>query len=390
MSVSETVAAEWRRNIAWRFYHRCQGLIVISIVFGMTSTVSLAQDAGDWPVFRGDAGASGVARTTLPEQLQVVWKKKIDGGAFDATPVIVDGVVYVGDVDGVFYALRLSDGDELWTFEAEIGFTAAAGVRDGLVFAGNIDGMFYCLDAETGKKLWEFDAGAEINGGPNFYGDNVLFGSQNATLYALDAQTGKPAWEYAINDQIRCQPTVVEGRAFLAGCDGKLHIIDLDVGEEIGSVEISSPTGSTPAVVGDYVFFGTESAKFLSINWRNEEIAWTYQSGRRREPFRSSAAATENVIIFGGRDKMVHGVATDTGEALWTFPTKGLVDGSPLLAGARAFVGSSDGRLYALDAMTGEKVWEYDAGGQFTSSAAAAGGRLVIGNYDGTLYCFGG
>ncbi len=87
---------------------------------------------------------------------------------------------------------------------------------------------------------------------------------------------------------------------------------------------------------------------------------------------------------------MVHGVATDTGEPLWTFPTKGVVDGSPLLVGTRAFVGSYDGRLYALDAMTGEKVWEYDAGGQFTSSAAAAGGRLVIGNYDGTLYCFGG
>jgi outer membrane protein assembly factor BamB len=59
------------------------------------------------------------------------------------------------------------------------------------------------------------------------------------------------------------------------------------------------------------------------------------------------------------------------------------------VAGARVYVGSSDGKLYVLDAASGAKQAEFDAGDAITASPAIAGGRLVVGSVDGHLYCFG-
>ena len=90
-----------------------------------------------------------------------------------------------------------------------------------------------------------------------------------------------------------------------------------------------------------------------------------------------------------GRDKVVHAIDVSTGKAAWTFETRARVDSSPVVAGDRLYVGSSDGRLYVLDLATGQKRWEFDTGAALTASPAIAAGRVVIGSVDGVLHCFG-
>ena len=71
-------------------------------------------DADDWPLVRGDAFGTGVAHTTLPDELEVLWKYPAGKDAgFDATPVVADGVIYVGDNAGTFHAVRLADGNKV-------------------------------------------------------------------------------------------------------------------------------------------------------------------------------------------------------------------------------------------------------------------------------------
>jgi outer membrane protein assembly factor BamB len=205
------------------------------------STAHNSEAGKDWPVFRGDALATGIAESTLPENLEVLWKFNSNTHGFEATVAIVDGLVFAGSLDGELYVLSLADGSLKWKHHTELGFNAPPGVANGRVFAGDADGRFYCLEAATGKPLWGYESGAEIDSGPNFYKDWVLFGSQDATLYCLEQATGKLVWKYTIGDQVRCSPTIVEGRAFLAGCDAKLHIIDLDKGEAITRSRSTGP-----------------------------------------------------------------------------------------------------------------------------------------------------
>jgi len=343
----------------------------------------------DWPLFRGDAQATGVARETLPEQLDLLWTFSTTQGGFESTAAIVGGAVYIGCTDGKLYALDLASGEMRWEFATPLGFSASAAVRDGLVYIGDADGKFYCLDAKTGRKKWDFETDAEINSSANFHGRHVLFGSQDTHLYCLDAASGKLVWKFESADQIRCFPAVLDNLGFVAGCDGHLHAIDLTHGKETATVNIQAPTGSTPAMMDGTVFVGTEGRQFLAIDPRKAKILWSYESAERGAPFRSSAAVTPQAVVVGSRDKQLHALDPKNGRSLWTFSTKGRVDSSPVVVGPRVFVGSADGRVYALDLKTGEKRWQFEAGGAVLASPAVAKGRLVIGNDAGQLYCFG-
>ncbi|MFO0899045.1 MAG: PQQ-binding-like beta-propeller repeat protein [Pirellulales bacterium] len=342
-----------------------------------------------WPLFRGNPQATGISPASLPDDPQLVWKRSWDNASFDCTAAIDHDRLFVGDMDGNFFALSLADGSDLWKVKTENSFTGAVAVRDGLVYAGDADGKFHCWKAADGSPVWSFESKAEINSGANFYKDWVLVGSQDATLYCRNAKTGEPVWEHTIENQIQCSPTIAENRVFLAGCDGQLHIIDLDQGKSIGQVQIGAETRATPAVLGDLLFFGTYRETFYCVNWRKAEVAWTYRNDKRSFPFHSSAAVTNDILVVGGNDKLVHALKPQDGERLWQFATKGRVDSSPVVVGERVYVGSADGRLYGLELATGKKLWEYEAGGSFVASPAVASGKLVIANQDGTVYCFG-
>ena len=54
----------------------------------------------DWPLYRGNPQSTGVAASSLPERLDVLWRYRVEKGAFEGTPAIVDDTVYVADLDG--------------------------------------------------------------------------------------------------------------------------------------------------------------------------------------------------------------------------------------------------------------------------------------------------
>ena len=78
-----------------------------------------------WPLFRGDPQAQGVAKTKLPDKPQLLWTMKVEGGAFESTPAIADGVVYLADMDGKLSALNLADGKEIWHHKIDGGYIAS-------------------------------------------------------------------------------------------------------------------------------------------------------------------------------------------------------------------------------------------------------------------------
>jgi outer membrane protein assembly factor BamB len=183
---------------------------LLSIARGDTpQQVVLTNTSTQWPLFRGDAQSQGVAKCELPAKPDLLWNVEIKGGSFDSSPAIVDGVVYIGDLDGELRAFDLKTGDKKWEYPTDSGFMAPAAVSNGRVYIGDMDGRMHCVNAATGKGIWTFETQAEIDGSANFLDDTVLFGSQDATLYCLNAETAKEVWRFSIADQIRCTPTLV-------------------------------------------------------------------------------------------------------------------------------------------------------------------------------------
>lgn len=360
-----------------------------------TETISpeSSDTKGEWPMYRGNAKSTGVATSSLPDELEVLWEFEVPNGAFEGSAAIVDvdgeKVVYIGDLDGKLFSFNLETGEKRWEYEAEsgIGFSTSPTYHEGKVYIGDVDGLFYCVD-DKGEKVWSLQTNSIISSSANFYKGNVILGSQDANLYCLDGETGDVVWKFPAEDQIRCTPTIVDGRAFVAGCDGHFHVVDLDKGEEIGSVNVQSPSGGTPAVLGDTVYFGTEQAGFFAVRWKELEIRWHF-ADEAVSAIRSNPAVIDGHVIFGAANRVIRSLDPTNKNENWATTLKTRIETSPVIVDQRVFVATGDGRLYALGLDDGEIEMEKEFEGGFTASPSVGFERLIIASDRGKVYCLG-
>jgi outer membrane protein assembly factor BamB len=349
-----------------------------------------AQDtpAENWSQFRGNQQLTGVSLSNVGDSLKLLWTYEA-GDSIESSAAIVGGTVYVGSQKGELVALSLENGNVYWkyTIDAPIGESSPA-YSNGVVFVGDLSGWFHAVNARDGKKIWAFKCGSEIKSSPVVVGDRVLIGSYDENLYALSTRDGSVLWKFKTNGPVHSTPGISEGLAFIAGCDEVFRAIRISDGKEVFNVSSGSYTGASPALRLGSAFYGTFDNEVLSVNLKQHQIAWRYEHPQRKFPFYSSAAVTDDRVVLGGRDKLVHGL-TLAGKGVWTFATRARVESSPAIAGGKVFVGSNDGRFYVLGLNTGEKLWEFSAGAPLSASPAIANGRIVIGSQDGRLYCFG-
>lgn len=370
--------------------------LLILLALTRLSIGALCANAEDWPLVRGDAFGTGVAKTTLVDDLDVLWKYQAGkDAAFDATPVIADGMIYIGDSAGTFHTVQLTDGKRVWTRDfADSGFAAGAAIEKSRIYVGDVNGIVRCLAANNGKEYWNQKLEGEVYAGPTPNGDYVLFTCEAGTLSWLNKKDGKPHNTFHIEAPLRCTPTIAAGHVLLAGCDSRLHIIDVESGKETDSVEIDAPTGSTAAMRDERAYFGTEGGTFYAISIpaardKKASIAWKYRDPQRNQPIRAAAAISDQFVAFGSQSKAIYVLTPAKGEGKWKLPTRARVESGTVIAGNRVVAATATGKIYLLDPTTNEVKWEYDAGGGFTASPAVVDGRIILGNTDGTLYCFG-
>ena len=153
------------------------------------------------------------------QELGVGWVYTMDKprGA-EATPIVVDCVMYVSGSWSVVYAIDAKTGEELWTYDPQVsGEDAAKGccdvvnrgvaVHNGKVFVGVFDGRLEALDAETGAVLWsnvtvDQSKPYTITGAPRVFKDKVIIGNSGAELgvrgyvTAYNVETGEEAWRF--------------------------------------------------------------------------------------------------------------------------------------------------------------------------------------------------
>ena len=83
----------------------------------------------------------------------------------EATPIVVDGIMYTSGTWGFVYAVDAATGKEMWKFDPQADPRAArnpccdlvnrgVAVWKGKVFVNSVDGVLHALDAKTGKQLW--------------------------------------------------------------------------------------------------------------------------------------------------------------------------------------------------------------------------------------------
>lgn len=140
----------------------------------------------------------------------------------EATPIVVDGVMYTAGERGYVYALNAVTGRQIWRFDPRVDPQAmrnpccdlvnrGVAVWKGTVYAASVDGKLHALDAATGKERWQADTIVDHSlpysstGIPIIAGDVVVIGNSGADMgkrgvrgyvSAYDLETGALRWRF--------------------------------------------------------------------------------------------------------------------------------------------------------------------------------------------------
>jgi len=153
------------------------------------------------------------------KQMGLAWFADFDTNLTqEATPLFIDGVIYVSTAWSKVYAFDARSGKTLWEFNPQVPgqwvvntccglVNRGVAAYKGKIYLGTLDGRLIALDARTGKPVWSVqttptDQPYSITGAPRIVKGRVLIGNGGADfgvrgyLTAYDAETGKLAWRF--------------------------------------------------------------------------------------------------------------------------------------------------------------------------------------------------
>ena len=356
-----------------------------------TTSHEMQATGGDWPMFRGGQGLLGRASGTLPDKLDLLWRFKT-AGAVKSSPAIVNGRVFVGSSDANLYALDTKDGGKIWSYKTGDAIEASPCVVAGVVYVGSLDGFLYALDADKGSLKWKYKTGGQIPGAANWTTSpdgrvlRIIVGSYDNKLHCVDAVTGKFLWTYQSDNYINGSPAVDANRAVFGGCDAMIHIVGLDDGKRLGKIDSGSYIAASAAIEDGGVYCGNYGNIFFRADVKEQKIVWEFKQAE--QPYFSSPALGENVVVAGSRDEHIYCLDRNNGGLVWKYRTLGAVDSSPVIAGDKVIACSTDGRIYMLSLAEGGLLWSYQLGQAVISSPAVAQSVVVVGCDDGYVYAF--
>jgi outer membrane protein assembly factor BamB len=240
----------------WAGANRIDGRAVVSrdsvfFVDGKVNLVALAR-------------ATGTLRWIRPlHDGQIAGGPPPDNPTFNhrcATPLLLDGVLYVGSSDGGLYAIDALTGEKRWRHEAQAPVFSGVGFHgsDTLLF-GTMDGSVVLLDRRTRRETLRVKTGGGVVTTPVVAGDILVVGSRDYVLHGFNLTDGSLAWRFSYwFSWIESTPVLVDGLLYVGASDfSRVSAIDPATGRARWSAPVHGMNWGTPLVTNNRVFTGT-------------------------------------------------------------------------------------------------------------------------------------
>ena len=263
--------------------------------------------AEDWYTFMHDVGFSGVSPDkSITPPLELLWKFKT-GGPLHASPVIANGILYIGSTDGKLYA----------------------------------------LDAKQWGIRWVFDAGDAIRYSATVVGNRVYFSARNNKVYALDAKTGEKLWEFKSKSWMDAPPIVSDNKVYVGAFPSKIYLLNARTGT------LEAMRERTVRIQG--IEYGCAKGVFRPIFPEHNADLWRGQTNGSE----SYPVTANGVVYIGARNGKLHAFDAVSKSETWTYQLGSFVDAAPAISDGILYAASGDGSVYAFTNAT-ENVHEQE------------------------------
>ena len=229
------------------------------------------------------------------EDGSVAWETKLDTTIL-SKPVVDDGLVIARSIDDKVYGISTFDGEVKWTISRSSPSLTLVGestplMIQGLVFVGFSDGTLAALDAKTGRALWDFPIAfpqgtnelenlSDVDTTPLLVGSSIYVSSTQDVTYSLDIEKQDIAWSE--------EASSIHALAFdaahlyISDREGVIHQLDRATGEKVWSQNgLRLFSTSAPISIGSYVAVGDGDGNLYTINKSDGSFAGRHSLGAK-------------------------------------------------------------------------------------------------------------
>lgn len=281
----------------------------------------------------------------------------------EATPIVVDGVMYTSSTRGHVYALDAATGRQLWRFDPHVIpatlrnpccdlVNRGVAVWKGRVYVAAVDGRLHALDAASGAELWSADTIVDHSlfysstGAPQIAGKVVVVGNSGSDMgkrgvrgyvSAYDLETGALRWRFFTVPPAPGRPFENPALARAARTWDPRRGADYQ-----GGGTVWDGFAYDPAL--DLVYFGTGNAAPYNL--------------RKLGPSRGDALFTASILAVNATTGRLAWHYQETPHDQWDFDAtqKLILSDLPIRGIARPVLmqASKNGFFYVLDRSTGK------------------------------------
>jgi alcohol dehydrogenase (cytochrome c) len=333
-----------------------------------------AADTNEWLTYSGSY--DGSRHTSLAEitptnvaRLRVRWIKQFDisDPNIEATPLVINGVMFTVTAPGDVLALDVRTGDLIWEYKrpvppdlhVEVPVNRGLAVHGSALFFGTLDGYLVAINASDGKVLWQKlvippSGDYSITGAPLVVNNSVVVGVAGGEfkirgfLAAYDVSTGQQVWKFdTIPGPGEFGHKTWENDAWKTGGGATWLTGSYDPSTDLlyWGVGNPSPAFSGDVRPGDNLF----TASVIALHADTGKLAWYFQFTPHDEHDRDAAqtpvlanasinGAVRKIICWPNRNGFYYVLDRVTGEFLAGVPfvevdwAKGLTStGRPIL-----------------------------------------------------------
>ncbi|QDU62762.1 Quinohemoprotein alcohol dehydrogenase ADH-IIG precursor [Planctomycetes bacterium Pan216] len=312
-------------------------------------------EPGEWTQYlQSSNGDRAIEETTLGREsidgLKIHWEFDTNAPVA-ATPIVVGGVVYAGDMGGEVHALSQSTGQAIWHATANGPVTASMLMtREGVLVLGDQAGFIYGLDGETGDRLWAIDTATEFGEFASAIWGSPIQAADYVVVPVSSNQSGNPGGELNHSGRLlRIDPRTGEFTVLLDTIAPELKALGSS-GASIWSspaydsstntvfaTSANNYTGPFETTDGDGNEIRAWSDAFIAVDLTTTEVRWRTQTTRNDAWVITDPFHPVDHPDFGYGDSPA--VVTTT------------INGVPRKVVA---AGEKSGIFYVLDAETGE------------------------------------
>jgi outer membrane protein assembly factor BamB len=213
-------------------------------------------------------------------------------GEVESSPVVEQGVDYLGDWAGDVYALDLRTRRPRWVYHDGCKITASVTIAGGVLYLGDYCGRVIALERSTGRLLWSRSAGGVVYGTSAAAAGRLFVPSRASESLVAFKTDGSYLWRVQTGGLVYSAPAVWHGRVYFGSYTGELYCVSAATGTILWTLNAGGEISGSPTVIDGVVYVGTFAHRIVGANARTGHVLFSFPHG-------------EYVAVSGNRGRLL-------------------------------------------------------------------------------------